>query len=237
MGKYLIVFLVGLSVGFLIFGFLNGSVLPKVFKANLGQQISTPLPSVLSSIPTSTPFDFWQKIVADASLSTVAIQSFQNNTLKKQGSGIILSSDGLIVTTLDVVAGKKIQVFFEDKIFQAAIVKKDLINNLALIKAEGGNFNISNLDNPVSYESGQDYILTGKLLDLSKITTFSQKALVHYVLDNKIVLNSQLEGFINGAKTLNFDGQMVGLSYLGGDKVYLVKSSIINDFYNSYLIK
>lgn len=236
MTKYFIGFLAGIIGGIFVLGLASSFKFNIFLKSDLNDQV---LVTELVPIPTltPTPFDFWQKIVANSSLSTVAIQSFQGNVLKKQGSGIILSSDGLIITTIDVVVGKKVQVFFEDRIIQATVIKKDIINNLALIKTEEGNFNVSGLDNPDSYESGQDYILAGKLLDLSKITIFSQKALVNYVLDNKIVLDSQPNDFINGAKAFNSDGKMIGMSYLKGDKVYLVKSSIINELYNNYLTK
>src|SRR3989344_7732519 len=103
MTKYFIGFLLGTISGIYILNSIqpnseNGSalVISPFVSTNGNVGIGTPTPS---------PFDFWQKIISEASLSTVAIESFQNGRIQKRASGIILSSDGLIVTTLDVSAG------------------------------------------------------------------------------------------------------------------------------------
>jgi len=232
MNKYFI-FLVGIIVGAFSFYLATSVEIKTISRANLGDeipQVTNPSPS-----PSAIPVDPWQKIVNDSSLSTVAIQSFQSGSLKKQGSGIMLSSDGLIVTVADIAVGPTVQVLYDDKIVQGAVIKKDKVNNLALVKIDGNNLSVSALDNPNNYESGQEHILTGKLVDLSKITIFSQKALVKYVLENKIILDTQSTDNINGAKAVNHSGQITGMVYSKEGKVHLIKSSIISEFYNTSL--
>src|SRR3989338_7603475 len=228
MNKYLVGFLFGVIGGVFAFGLMKSVET----KAGIANQVITPTPS---PTPTPTPFDFWHKIVSDSALSTVAIQNFQNNKIKKQGNGIILSSDGLIVTTLEIASGGSIQVLYEDKILKGKLIYKDSINNLGIVKIENNNLSVSNLDKPSGYESGQEYMLTGKLANLSKPVIFSQKATIKYILDDKVYLDTNSDKNLNGAKAINHKGQTAGIVYVVGESVYLIKSDIINDFYKTFL--
>ena len=235
MTKYFIGFLLGTISGIYILNSIqpnseNGSalVISPFVSTNGNVGIGTPTPS---------PFDFWQKIISEASLSTVAIESFQNGRIQKRASGIILSSDGLIVTTLDVSAGSFVQVLYEDKILKGSLVYKDNSAGLLLIKAVGANFNVSNIDKVNSYEPGQEYMLTGRLANLSKPVIFSQKATVKYILDSRISLDTNLDKILNGAKAINHRGQMAGITRVVGEDVYLIKSETIDDFYKKFINK
>ena len=232
MKKFLFGFLFGI-IGCLIFISVSGSSLfgfvGEPFIEKILEPSVSPLPT---ATPTSTPLDIVEKIVRDSSLSSVAIQTFQGNTLKKYGSGIILSSDGLIVTTYELSQGQTIQVLFEDKIFKASVIKKDLARNIALIKIEGSNLTVSGLDTASTYESGREYILTGKMVNLSKIITFSQKAIINYVQDKTILMDTNKNDMLNGAKTINYSGQMAGMIYTKAGKTFLISAQIISEFYS-----
>src|SRR3989338_11350127 len=71
--------------------------------------IKSDLVGFLGSTPAPTPTpvvfpDFWEKITSDQALSAVAVQSFKNGKVIKEGSGMIVSSDGMIITTFDVIS-------------------------------------------------------------------------------------------------------------------------------------
>lgn len=212
-----------------LFGFIGDSFIEKSPELSVSS-FSTPT-------PTPTSFDIVEKIVRDSSLSSVAIQTFQGNILKKSGSGIILSSDGLVITTHELSQGQTIQVLFEDKIFKASVVKKDLARNIALIKIDGSNLTVSDLDTTSTYESGREYILTGKMVNLSKIVTFSQKAIVNYAQDKTILIDTNNSDMLNGAKALVYSGRMVGMIYVKAGKTLLIPAQTISEFYNSALNK
>ena len=221
--------IVGAFIGFIACFFVLTMVRPFGFmtRAEVSKAVTTQTPT---SFATVTPNDSWQKIVNDSSLSTVAIQAFDNKKLKKQGSGVILSSDGLIVTTSDLSNANTIQVLYEDKILRASTVKTDVSRNLTLLKIDGSNYNVSSLDIPDTYESGEDLVLTGKLADLSALVIFSQKALVSYVLDRKVILDTQISDIVNGAKVLDSSGLMVGIVNIREGKANLISSKIISEF-------
>lgn len=241
MNKFLFGFIFGV-IGCLIFisvsrPSLFGFVGNPFIKETLETSVSVLPTATQTATPTATPLDIVEKIVRDASLSSVAIQTFQGSTLKKYGSGIILSSDGLIVTTYELVQGQTIQVLFEDKIFKASVIKKDLTRNIALIKIDGSNLTVSGLDTASTYESGREYILTGKIVNLSKIVTFSQKAIVSYAQDKTILIDTNKSDILNGAKTINYSGQMAGMIYIKAGKTLLIPAQTISEFYNNALNK
>ncbi len=222
--KYLPVFVVGILGGILAFSVMRHSLRPVVTT-----------PSV-SAAPL--PVDFWQNIIANESLSAVAIQSFVGSALIRQSSGMVLSADGLIITTADaVVSGGYYQVLVDDKILKASILAWDYRKNLAIFKVFAQDLNVADLDDLSSPGSGQELIITGKLVNISKPIVFSQKALINYVLDRDIVLDTVYNVFLNGAKVVDKNSRMVGMAYVRGGKINLIKSQTIGDFLKDQLNK
>src|SRR3989344_2197417 len=74
--------------------------------------------------------------IKNAQKSIVAIQ--KNGAVA--GAGLIATSDGSIITLNSLVpAGSKISIFLNGEALTFQIVKRDLKNNLALIKADKNN--------------------------------------------------------------------------------------------------
>lgn len=178
----------------------------------------------------------WPKIVSEHSLSTVLIQSFQDNNLIKQGNGIILSSDGVIVSTSDVVPGAATiyQVIYGDKIFKAAVVFRDTSQGLVLLKVDASDLTVSTLDTE-DFQSGQELIIVGRITALLKAVVFSQKALVSFVVNNTMFLDTAFSNSLNGMKVVNERGEVLGMVKIKSGKVSVISPKIIGDFFNSYL--
>lgn len=192
------------------------------------------------SLPSSAPLptDSWQNVVANESLSTVAVQSFSGGALLKQSSGMILSADGLIVTTADaVVSGGYYQVLADDKILKAPILTWDYGKNLAIFKVSAQDLNVADLDDLSNSGSGQELVITGKFVNLSKPVVFSQKALINYVLDRDVVLDTVYNGFLNGAKVVDKNSRMIGMAYTRSGKIHLISSQAISDFLKAQFSK
>lgn len=217
----------------LISGFIGAYIFLEYFSdnnlANVSQTIvSTPSPEV---IVYQGP---WEKVISESSLKSVAVQVFQNNKAVRQGTGIILSSDGLIATTADLYAQEGLfQVFYEDKIIKANMVASDYPNNLILLKAEGSYFNVAELKKE-GLASGQEIALVGKTINLSKPVIFSQKGLISYVTDKAIALDTVSGNLTYGAGVIDFQGKFLGISYTRGEKVYLIKGDLIENIFKDY---
>lgn len=244
-------FLGGAFVFFVIFvsGFFNRTILDnlktEMQKAGMISQIlPSPIPEqTISNKPISyspAPADFWQKIVIGRAFNFAAVQSFKDNRLLRQGNGIFLSSDGLIVTVSDVVpaSASVFQVLYEDKILRGKIAIRDYAKNLAIIRVSGeSDFNVPELDLSDNFQSGQELMIAGKFVNLSKPILFSQKTLINYVLDNTIFLDVQPKNIFNGGALVNNSGRIVGMTFIRGGRVYSVNSATIDTFLKNYLNK
>ncbi len=189
----------------------------------------------LTPTPTVVTPDFWQKIVADHTLSTVAVQSFKDGKIVREGSGVIISSDGVIITTFDVISGADVlQVFHNDRILRAQLVRYDGFKNLALLKVNATDMSVARLGTSYQFQSGQDVIISGKLVELSNSTALSQRGMISQVLSRDIILDTKTNYYISGAKAINNSGIVVGMVYLRSGEVRLVKAEIMDDFIKTY---
>ncbi|KKR13757.1 MAG: Trypsin [Parcubacteria group bacterium GW2011_GWC1_39_29] len=181
----------------------------------------------------------WQKIVSETSISSVGIQSFKDNKIYKQGSGLILSSDGLIVTTYDnmPVNASGSQVFYGGKIYKPTILVRDYNRNLVLAKIVAEGLTVSRLDQSNSTQSGEELLIVGSVPFVSKPTIFSQIALLSYVTDREIVLDSTPNYYINGGKIVNGRSEVLGIVQIRSGKVTIVKSQDIDLLLKNYLNK
>ena len=223
----------------LLFGFLGGVIgafgfiyFSGRYSANISEA-ALPTP-VISATPS---LGFWERIISDASLASVGIQVFQANQLAKQGSGIIVSSDGLIATVADlVVPGAVYQIFYEDRIIKGTVVSRNYNLNLLIIKTDNAYSNIATLG-ANSYNNGQEVVLVGKLMALSSPAIFSQKGTISYITEKNVILDTVADKSLYGAGVVNSDGDFIGLSYLRTGKVNLIRAGSIQNFIQEYLDK
>lgn len=240
--RHIPVFLIGVLGGFFAFlvtaKFIGaGYLISSGLEAKINDYYQKDKNSQKADLPP-VQSDAWQKIAANEALSSVAVQLFQNNSLVKQGSGIVLSSDGLIATVPNLVPAGSFyyQVIYGDKVLRAAVLARDYKNNLALIKVQAQDLNVSGLD-AGDYQSGREFVLTGKFVNVSRAVTFSQRALINYALEKEILLDTAFNNFLNGAKVVDGNGKMAGMAYVRYGKVYLSSSSVIQDFLTNQLSK
>ena len=212
--------------------FLSAIIALALYSTFLDNRLQEPVPV---PTPTTVTPDFWQKIVSDQNLSTVAVQSFKGGKIIREGSGIIISSDGIIVTTFDIVSGSDIlQIFHKDKILRAKLVKYSSFKNLAILKIESANLDVARLDTNYQFQSGQEVVISGKIIKLSSPAAFAQKGMVSYVFSKDILLDTESRYFLSGSKTTNTSGFIVGMAYLREGSVRLITAEAIDNFVKEY---
>ena len=223
----------------LLFGLLGG-----LFGGYLFVSISNNYSANISQVAVSTPSitinpaqGFWDKIVSESSFTSLGLQVFQADKLIKQGSGIIVSSDGLIVTVADLIApGAVYQIFYGDKILRGTLIAWDYNLNLALIKTDSSYSNVVDL-NERNYDSGEEVVLAGKLFDVSKPVIFSQRGTISYITEKSAVIDTIVNKNLSGAGVIDVRGDFIGLAYLRNSRVNLVKASFVEKFFQEYLLK
>ena len=136
----------------------------------------------------------------DISQSIVSIESVPNTLQKKFGSGVIISSDGYIVTAFHILSGSLSTVKIDEKAYIANLIGFDEYADLAVLKINEDN--LSNL--------GQ--ILKKHIDDLKEAT--------EHMLS---ILNNGELSEASGAATpyLKIFGQVLGGYYMGLSLIHI----------------
>ncbi len=112
--------------------------------------------------------------VADAILPSVVSVLSSSSSSQGEGSGIVLSADGLILTNNHVISGATdLQVQFNDgTTAKATVVGADTVDDLAVIKAEEvSGLTPATLGSSADLQVGQEVIAVGSPLGLSATVT------------------------------------------------------------------
>jgi S1-C subfamily serine protease len=155
----------------------------------------------------------------------VAIHSYQNKRLISQGTGFIVTSDGLVMTAADLIPVKADQylVFRDNRSLTAQVVKRDLENNLALLKIEESNLPVVSLVDLEDLHLGQRIILVGLERVKDNLNLFVNLGIIRSV--NKEILKINLteeNSLANGGPLINVKGEVIGLNLI--DRQGLIKT-------------
>jgi len=147
-----------------------------------------------------------------------------------EGSGFIVSEDGLILTNKHVVdqAGAQYTVITSDqKEYTAKILATDPVQDIAILKIDGTGFRPVNLGNSSDLQIGQTVIAignalgefpntvsTGVISGLSRTITASDsgQSQSSEKLDNVIQTDAAINSGNSGGPLLNISGEVIGMN-------------------------
>lgn len=166
-----------------------------------------------------------EKAINNAQKVVVGIQ--KNGVIT--GSGLVATSDGSIITLASLVSiGTKVNFYGEDINYK--IIKKDLKNNLALIKVEKNEtytVGFADFDNLMI---GQRVFLIG-VVSANTGNRFANEGIIRSFEENSIKTNISEKAIVNGSPLFNISGELVGLSFVGQDgKVSAISINTIKSF-------
>jgi len=150
-----------------------------------------------------------------------------------EGSGLIVSSDGLIVTLADLVpSSSDINFFWDGKLLSFQILKRDLEENLALVKTEETNLPTTGFADLERIELGERVFLAGVIL---KKDGTPKKAVNEGIIKtfdgNSIETNIFEESTFSGSPLFNIEGNALGLNIVNREgKVTAIPISKIRQF-------
>ena len=129
-----------------------------------------------------------------------------------EGSGLIVTSDGLLITLAELVPKESQFSFFsEGKQFAYQILKRDLENNLALVKIEGANLPSLGFADLGKLKLGERVFLVGAL-PLGDWT--ANEGIVKKIDTNLITTNISEEITLKGSPLFNISGEVLGINTL-----------------------
>jgi len=165
--------------------------------------------------------------ISKVSPALVVIEAYQGQVLQKQGSGFVVTADGLVITAADLIPTyhTKIMVVHQDWQQEASVQQVDLENGLALLQIEKNNLPVVSMVDLNQLQLGQRVILIGCEKDTAAqvIYHFINIGHIRSIKDQTLSLNLE-EGDVlaNGGPLVDIKGQVIGLNSF--DKVGLRKT-------------
>ena len=122
--------------------------------------------------------------------------------VKGQGSGVILSDDGFVVTNAHVIDGARdVDVTLHDgRSFKAVVVGQSKVRDLAILKIEAELLNAITLGESSRLQVGQFAIAIGNPLGLGSTVTFGMVSAVDRTIQSR---DTYLEGLIQTSAQIN----------------------------------
>jgi len=187
-----------------------------------------------------------RKTVEDVIPAVVGVKTKTTGGEVLKGSGLIVTSDGLIVTLASLVPkGSEFYFFVDDKWPAYQILKRDLENDLALIKIERGGLKTRGFADLEKIKLAEPVFLVGMDFDVaipeSATTTQSQfllspqptvnTGIITTFDENIIKTNISEKTEVDGSPLFNLEGRVVGLSIIEKDgSVSTIPIDIVRDF-------
>ncbi len=147
------------------------------------------------------------------------------------GSGLIVTSDGLVVTLAELVPeGGEFTFFVDGKTPKAQVLKRDLEKNLALIKIEvDGLFTVGFVDSK-KLKLGERVFLLGMIQPPDRDLMVNQ-GIIKFFTKNYIRTNIFEKTILNGSPLFNINGELLGLNTIDSEgKVTAISITKIRDF-------
>jgi len=138
-----------------------------------------------------------------------------------EGSGLIITSDGLVVTLAELVPqGSNFSFFVDGQSVHFQILKRDLKENLALVKIEKSNLPIVSFANLEKLKLGERVFLVGVVqppnggwvVNEGIIKSFSEDFIKTNIFENYLLKGSPLfniEGEVLGLNTIDKEGKVI----------------------------
>jgi len=150
-----------------------------------------------------------------------------------EGSGIVLTSDGLAVTLADFVPqGTSIYTCFingDQHSFQ--VLKIDKRQNLALIKIDAQNLTVAGFVDPNSIRQGQRVFLIGTFFEKGTLRKIVNEGMIKIFDSMSIQTNIVEKKNIQGGPLLDISGNVAGLVIIDKEgKVSAMPASRLRDF-------
>lgn len=165
--------------------------------------------------------------------AVIGVKTITKKGKALEGSGLILTSDGLAITLADLVpSGGSSNFYFEGRKLKYQIIKRDSKQNLALLKIEENNLPTAGFGNLDKIKLGERIFLIGVIFEKEEPNKFTNEGIVKYSKENLIQTNIS-EKKSAGGGLFNIEGQIFGLSYINEEgEVSAVPITDIRNFAN-----
>jgi len=162
----------------------------------------------------------------------VGIQTKLKNGTVLEGSGLIISSDGLVVTLAELVpVGGQTKIFWEGENPSFQVLKRDLKENLALLKISKNNLPTVEFFDWDKLRIGERVFLYGNIFEKEMSRKMVNEGIVKYFDENLIRTNIFEKNTLNGSALFNIEGKVLGINIVDKEgKVASLSNNKIKNF-------
>jgi S1-C subfamily serine protease len=169
----------------------------------------------------------------------IGVRTKTNTGEVLEGTGLIVTSDGLMVTLAELVPrGSNFYFYYDGSWLAYQILKRDLKNNLALVKIEKTGLSTVGFANPEEIKPGERVFLVGERFFLSGTTTslsasiWVNEGIVSSFGDGELIQTNILEkDNMAGSPLFDIKGKVVGLAIINENgQVSAIPVSTIRQF-------
>jgi len=128
------------------------------------------------------------------------------------GSGLIITSDGLIVTFADLLSKTENYLFLEKEKVEFEILRKDLKQNLALVKINRDDLTVCSFADLAELKMGQKVFLTGIIIENKIPKKIINEGIIKILDENAIRTNIFEKSTLQGSSLFNIKGEVLGLN-------------------------
>lgn len=149
-----------------------------------------------------------------------------------EGSGLIITADGLMVTLAELVLqGSTFSFFIDGKKVNFQILKRDLEDNLALIKIEEANLPTVSFADLEKMKLGERVFLVGVIFKKGEPSKIVNEGIVKSFGQDFIKTNIFEENILKGSPLFDIEGNILGLNTIDKEgKVIAIPISKIKTF-------
>lgn len=150
--------------------------------------------------------------------AVVGVRVKTKNGKTIEGSGLILTTDGLIVTLAELIPkDANLSIFVEEELVPWQVLKRDSKENLILIKVEKGGLKTVSFLDLEKMKLGERVFLVGKVFEGKKIKTSVNEGIVKKFDEEKIETNIFEKENLAGSPLFDIEGNFLGLNKLEKD--------------------
>ena len=155
------------------------------------------------------------KAVEQVEKSVIGIRTITKYGNVLEGSGLIITSDGLAVTLAELVPlGSDFSVYVDGLLVSTQVLKRDLVGNLALIKIDQNNLNTLSFAEADKIKLGERIFLLGVIFDNGDINKVDNEGSIRFLSENIIETNMFDSKSLLGSPLFNVEGKFLGLNFL-----------------------
>ena len=164
--------------------------------------------------------------------SVVAVKTKTKAGKTLEGSGLILTSDGIMITLAELVPQDSVFSFFiEGNLVPFQVLKRDLKENLALVKIEKSGLATVSFFNYDQLKPGERVFLVGAVFDLGKIKNSVNEGIVKNFSESSIETNIYESSLMAGSPLFDIGGNLLGINTIKKDgQVSAIPVSKIRQF-------